>query len=384
MVIGGGAGGHACVTTYREAGGDDPVVLVSADDRPPYFRPLVSKEYLAGEAGVDELALSPAAWYAAHDVELRLDCEVVGLDLANRTVATTDGPLRWSQCVLAMGSDPAPLPVPGTDDPDVVTIRAAVDAERLVDALRGPVVVVGSGFIGCEAAASLARRGVPVTIVSHEARPQQDRLGEAVGRLVDGWLRDSGIEVIGGHQVGAVERHGDELVLDVPGRPAVVGAHVVVAVGARPRLGLVAAAGLVSGDDGGVPVDGSMRTAAPGVLAVGDIVDAWHATAGRRLRVEHWGDAVTHGKVAATTLVGGRSEWREPPGFWSTIAGRTIKHVAWGDGHDAVEVRRSSSGTTVWYGREGVVVGALTHDHDEDNEVAATALTERWSFPPGG
>src|SRR5436190_21701255 len=122
LIIGGGAAGHACVHAYREAGGEYPVVMVSADDRLPYFRPHVSKDYLAGEVGAESLPLSPAAWYGANDIEVVLGCTVTGLDLAGRSATTTASePLRWSQCVLATGSDPAPLPVPGTDDSLVST-----------------------------------------------------------------------------------------------------------------------------------------------------------------------------------------------------------------------------------------------------------------------
>jgi 3-phenylpropionate/trans-cinnamate dioxygenase ferredoxin reductase subunit len=378
LVVGGGAAGHACVTTYREAGGDRPVVLVSADDRPPYFRPFVTKEHLAGSVDAAELALAPPDWYRTNDVEVVLECDVRALDLGARLAASTAGPIRWGRCVLATGSDPAPLPVAGTDE-RVVTIRSASDAERLVAALDGPVVVVGSGFVGCEAAASLRARGVDVTMVSEEPRPQADRLGDDVGRLVEGWLRDGGTTLLGGRQVEAVDRHGDALVVTIAGGAVVEASLVVVAVGARPRTALAADLGL--GDDDGVPVDTTMVTATPDVLAVGDVAAAWHATGGRRLRVEHWGDALAHGRVAGLTLAGEPASWTDPPGFWSTIAGHTLKHVAWGDGYDAVQVVRSAHGMTCWYGRDGVVVGVLTHDHDDDDAVAGTALGERWAFP---
>jgi 3-phenylpropionate/trans-cinnamate dioxygenase ferredoxin reductase subunit len=378
LVVGGGAAGHACVSAYREAGGDRPVVLVSADDRLPYFRPHVSKDHLAGTVGPDELTLAPAAWYEANGIEVVLGHDVRGLDLGAKLADTDVGPLRWARCVLATGSGAAALPVPGADDDGVLTIRTAADAERLVAELRGPVVVIGSGFVGCEAAASLRTRGVDVTMVSDEPRPQQDRLGEDVGRLVEGWLREAGVELVGGHKVDGIARHGDSLVVDA-GERSFVAAHVVMAVGARPRLALAAAVGLADAD--GVPVDATMRTPDPDVFAVGDIASAWHAVAGRHLRVEHWGDAVAHGRVAGQTLAGLTAAWTSPPGFWSTIAGHTIKHVAWGDGHDVSRTVRSAAGETVWYGRDGVVVGVLTHEHDEDAETAAQAVADRWPFP---
>jgi 3-phenylpropionate/trans-cinnamate dioxygenase ferredoxin reductase component len=380
LIVGGGAAAHACVDAYREAGGDRPVVLASADDRLPYFRPAVSKEYLAGDMDAADLVLEPAEWYTARDVDVLLGCEVTGLDLASHLAATAGGePLPWFRCVLATGSDPAPLPVPGADDPAVSTIRSAADTEDLLERLVGPVVIVGSGFVGCEAAASLRRRGCDVTIVSEERRPQEDRLGIAVGDLIAGWLADVGVELIGGQRVTGFDRRGDALLVGLPDRQAIVAGNVVVAVGARPRLALAVDAGLSDGST--LAVDAMMRTAAPAVFAVGDIATAWHSGAERWLRVEHWGDAEAHGRVAGFDLAGERAFWTEPPGFWSTIAGETIKHVAWGDGFDDIVVRPSRDGVTIWYGRDGVVVGVLTHRHDDDNDVAASALTGRQRMP---
>jgi 3-phenylpropionate/trans-cinnamate dioxygenase ferredoxin reductase component len=379
LVVGGGAAAHACLHAYRESGGDRPVVLVSADDRLPYFRPHVSKEHLAGDVPVPA-PLSPPDWYAANDVDMRLGCAVTSLDCAGRTAATTaSDPLRWERCVLATGSDPASLPVAGSDDPAVSTLRTAADAERLLTRLSGPVVIVGSGFVGCEAAASLRRRGCDVTVVAEEAQPQQDRLGEWVGGLIAGWLRDLGVRLIGGSTVVRFERDGDALRVVLPEGPPLEACHVVAAVGARPRRELAAAAGLTAGDE--LPVDTAMQTTFTDVLAVGDIATAWHTSAGRPLRVEHWGDAEAQGRVAGLRLAGHPAAWTTPPGFWSTIAGETIKHVAWGDGYDQVAIRTSAEGETAWYGRDGIVVGVLTHGHDEDAETAAAAIAGRRAMP---
>lgn len=382
LVVGGGAAGHACVEWYRDAGGTSPVVLLSADDRPPYFRPHVSKDFLTGEVGREELGLVDPTWYAAHDIDLVLGCDVTGLDVGARLATTSLGPVRWGRCVLATGSGASSLPVPGGDDPDIVTVRAAADAERLLDRASdgGPVVIVGSGFVGCEVAASLRRHGLGVHMVSNEQRPQQDRLGEPVGHLIEGWLLDTGVELTGGQAVDAIERTGSAFVVRLRDHPPIEAAHLVVAVGARPRVELAGSLGL----DGGIDVDATMHTTVADFLAVGDIANAWNELADRRVRVEHWGDAEAHGRIAGRSLAGEPTPWRTVPGFWSTIAEQTIKYVAWGDGHDDVHVVSSSSGMTVWYGREGVVVGVLTHEHDDDNAVAEAAVGDRWSFPVHG
>ena len=381
LIVGGGAGAFSFASTYRDAGGDRPIVMLSADDRLPYFRPALSKELLLGEQGIEDVQLADAGWFAERDVEVELDCRVEAIDVVGRSATTAHGAARWGHCVLATGSSAGTLPVPGADDGRVLSVRAASDAEQLLARVGtgGSVAVVGSGFVGCEVAACLAQRGIDVTVISDEERPQRRRLGRAVGDLVAGRLHDVGVHLVLGTPISAIHHRNGSTRVDLPDRPTVEADHVVLAVGARPRVELGEPLGLVA--DGAIPVDAAMATAIGGVHAIGDIALAWNVTAGRRLRVEHWGDAERHGEVLGTVMAGERSAWCEVPGFWSTIAGMTLKYVAWGDGHDAVQVQPSASGVTVWYGQDDVVVGVLTCDHDDDIEVAATAVTERWPMP---
>ncbi len=142
----------------------------------------------------------------------------------------------------------------------------------------------------------------------------------------------------------------------------------VVATGVRPRIDLAEDAGLDM-EAGRVRTDASMRTSARDVFAVGDIALAENPRAGRRLAVEHWGEALAHGEVAGRVLAGADARWDQAPGFWSTIGERTLKYVAWGDGHDEVRLDRGDDGSfTAWYGRDGAVVGVLTHGRDGDYE----------------
>jgi NADPH-dependent 2,4-dienoyl-CoA reductase/sulfur reductase-like enzyme len=154
----------------------------------------------------------------------------------------------------------------------------------------------------------------------------------------------------------------------VAGRPPLEADLVLFAVGVRPRSGLAEAAGLEL-QDGRIVTDEHMRTSADGVYAAGDVALARNAAAGRRLPVEHWGEALNQGAVAGARAAGGDAVWDAAPGFWSTIGERTLKHVAWGDGFDEARlVVHPGGGWTVWYGRGGTTVGVLTHECDEDYE----------------
>lgn len=382
LVVGGGAAGHSAVTAYRERGGTGPVLLVSDDDVAPYLRPPLSKDYLRGEAGEQDLPLAPDGY---DDVEVRTGTAVTALSPAGRRARLSDGDevgYRW--CVLATGSAPVEPPVPGADGPGVAYLRSLADARSLRHraARVSRAVVVGSGFIGCEAAVSLARRGVEVTVCSSEAVPQQERLGDAVADRIAGWLRAERVSVRGGAEVTGIEdTHSGPTVHVRDGDPVPTGL-VLVAAGAAPRVSTAADAGLAV-EQGRVVVDERMRSGADGVLAAGDVAFARNAAAGRHLVVEHWGEAEEMGRIAGTTAAGGDAVWDAPPGFWTEIGDATLKHVAWGDGYDEVrmDARAGEEGFTAWYARDGVIVGVATHladdDYDRGTELVRTGAPVR-------
>jgi 3-phenylpropionate/trans-cinnamate dioxygenase ferredoxin reductase component len=369
VIAGGGPAGLATARAYRHAGGEGEVVLVGAEPHAPYQRPPLTKEFLRGESGPGELPLETREWYAERRIGLVLGVPVTELDPGRRELTLADGrALAFDACVLATGAEPARLPVPGGDD--VQLIRRIEDAERLRERTGAGtrVAVVGSGFIGCEAAASLAMRGAEVTLVTMERAPQEARLGAEAAACIAGWLRALGVTLVTGAEIEAIERADGGRRVHAAGHAPVAVDVVACGAGIQPNTALAETAGLAL-DDGRVVVDATLRTAVAGVYAVGDVALAFNAAAGRRLHVEHWGEALNHGAVAGRALAGGDAEWRTAPGFWSTIGRHTLKHVAWGDGFDTARfVEHGDGAFTVWYGAGGVVVGVLAHDRDEDYE----------------
>jgi 3-phenylpropionate/trans-cinnamate dioxygenase ferredoxin reductase component len=239
-------------------------------------------------------------------------------------------------------------------------------------------VVVGSGFIGCEAAASLARRGLAVTLVTVEDLPQGARLGDAVGGRLREWLEDDGVALRLGVEVEAIDA-GRRVRLG--GGSEVEGDLVLVAGGVEPNATIARDAGLAV-QAGRVVVDAQMRSSRPGVLAAGDVAFAFNAAAGRHLAVEHWGEALAMGRVAGETAAGREPSWAEVPGFWSTIGARTLKYAAWGDGFDDSRlVDHDNESFTVWYGQGGVTVGVLTHDADDDYDQGRERIEARQPLP---
>jgi 3-phenylpropionate/trans-cinnamate dioxygenase ferredoxin reductase component len=367
VVVGGGPAGLEAARAYREEGGAGEIILVSADEHPPYNRPPLSKDFLRGESDEDGLPLEDGDFYRYYGIKLRLRTRAQALDAARQVVTLSDGgTLGYDRCVLATGATPKPLPVPGADGPRVRYLRSRRQARELRDAAAAArsAVVIGSGFIGCEAAASLARRGVAVTLVSMEEGPQAARLGDAASRILRSWLEKEGIALRLGAKVDALE----DGRVDLAGEPAAEGDLILVAGGVEPEASLASAAGLAV-QDGRVRVDARMRSSIPTVLAAGDVALAFNAAAGRHLAVEHWGEALAMGKVAGRTAAGAEASWDEVPGFWSTIGDRTLKYAAWGDGFDEASLVDHGGGSfTVWYSRDGVAVGVLTRDADNDYE----------------
>jgi len=234
--------------------------------------------------------------------------------------------------------------------------------------------VIGSGFIGCEAAASLALRGLQVTLVTDEEIPHETRLGETAGRRVQAWLEALGVRLVLGAGVEAIGDHS----VHVSGRDPVNAELILMAGGVKPCAGLAASAGL-DVEQGRVVVDASMRTSADGVFACGDVAYARNAAAGRRLAVEHWGEALNMGEIAGRAIAGDAdAQWDVAPGFWSTIGEHTLKYVAWGDGYETVDLEDHGGGAfTASYRANGALVGVLTHERDEDYERGRALLEGR-------
>lgn len=369
LIVGGGPAGFSAAGAYRAAGGAGAVAIVSDEARMPYRRPPLTKELLRGELEEGELPMEDEAWLAEQDVVL-IDGRAVALDPAAREVTLSGGRrLPYATCLIATGAEPLRLPIHGADDPGVLVLRSVEHLRelnlRLVPGAR--VVVIGSGFIGCEIAASLRMRAHPVTVISDEPAPNLTRLGPEAASRIAAWLDALGVERHAGRAVERIERRGDRLAVHA-GDLALPAAVVVMASGVAPRGELALAAGLeLTG--GAIPVDASMRTAIPGLLAAGDVVLAENAAAGRPLRVEHWGEALAHGEVAGRVAAGLPARWSEVPGFWSAIGPHRLKYAAWGDGYEAERFASRGNGAfAVFYGRDGRYVGVLAHDSDEDYE----------------
>ncbi|MGH3067056.1 MAG: NAD(P)/FAD-dependent oxidoreductase [Streptosporangiaceae bacterium] len=328
VIIGASLAGAKAAETLREDGFGGPIVLLGTETERPYERPPLSKGYLLGRADKSSLYVHDEHWYAGHQVDLRSGVTAIAIDRAARRVDLDNGgAVGYERLLLTPGAHPRVLQVPGADLDGVHYLRTAADSEALATALvpipgeETRVVIVGGGWIGLEVAAAAREKGCAVTVLEPEPTPLHRQVGPELGQRfadlhrahgVEFRLGDSARELRGPEgRVTAVETsEGAELPADV----------VVVAIGAAPNVALAEAAGLevaLPASGGGVLVDAALRTSDPDIFAAGDVANVAHPLLGRRVRVEHWANALHGGPAAARSMLGQPVSYDRVPYFFS-------------------------------------------------------------------
>jgi 3-phenylpropionate/trans-cinnamate dioxygenase ferredoxin reductase component len=374
IIVGSGPAGVAAAESFREYDADTPVRIFTADIDLPYARPPLSKEYLRGDT--DDVALHPAQWFDDRAIRLIRGAPVDRLKLTERAVYIGDQRHVFDTLILASGAAPVTPPMPGGER--ALLLRSLADAAALRDAAEAAssAVVIGSGFIGCEAAASLALLGVSVTLAAPESLPQEKRLGsEAAERLRD-LVTEAGARHVGGVAVEEITDAGVRLDSGV----TIDCDLVLAATGVAPQSRIAADAGLQTRDSR-IVVGSDMATSARAVYAAGDVALAWHELAGRRLAIEHWQDATDQGTIAGASAAAQNMKWDGVPGFWTTIGDATLKYHAWGDGYERCRMLDHRDGFTVWYESGETVVGVLAHNADADYDLGERLIAERKPAP---
>ncbi len=341
LIVGAGHGGSACAIALRKEKVEGRVLVVGEEPDPPYERPPLSKDYLAGGKTFDRLLLRPEAFWRDRAIDFRLATRVQTID-PDRHCVTTDGGdvIGYRHLVWAAGGAPRRLTCAGADLPGVHTLRARADADRIMAELPavGRVVIVGGGYIGLEAAASLTQLGKKVVLLEALDRVLARVAAEPLSRFFETEHRARGVDIHLGAMVERIlgetrasgVRLADGSVFDAQ--------MVIVGIGIDPETAPLSAAGARGGN--GVAVDAECRTSLPDIYAIGDC--ALHANTfagGEMLRIESVQNANDQGAVAAKAIAGKPVAYGAIPWFWSDQYDLKLQTMGLSVGYDRTVVR---------------------------------------------
>ncbi|MFG3662309.1 NAD(P)/FAD-dependent oxidoreductase [Streptomyces sp. NPDC047706] len=343
VIVGGGLAAGKAAEELLEHGHDGPLVVIGDEPERPYIRPPLSKGYLLGKEDRESIHVHPEGWYREHGVDLLLGTSVTSVDGQAKEVTLDDGRrVPYAKLLLATGSSPRRLTVPGADLDNVLYLRRVGDSERLKAAFTqgARIVVVGGGWIGLETAAAARTAGAQVTVLERSELPLLKVLGREAAEVFAGLHQEHGVDL---RPHARIER-----ITGTDGRVDGVrladGTHlpadaVVVGVGITPNVRLAEEAGLEVRD--GIVTDEHLRTSVADIHAAGDVANAYHPRLGRHLRVEHWANALHQPRTAALTMLGKDAVYDRLPYFYTDQYDLGMEYTGYAepDGYDRVVFR---------------------------------------------
>jgi 3-phenylpropionate/trans-cinnamate dioxygenase ferredoxin reductase subunit len=381
VIVGAGLAGAKAAEALREEGFDGRIVLIGDEAEQPYERPPLSKDYLRGESPRESARVHPDGFYVGNEIELRTGTAVELIDLDRRTVVLPDGEeVGYDRLLLATGAEPRRLAVPGSELDGIHYLRELRDADEIAARLErgGRLVLIGAGWIGAEVAASARQKGLEVTIVERDELPLERVLGRELGRIYADVHRDQGVELLGGAALDRFEGAAAvERVRLADGR-ALDSDFVVVGVGVEPRTGLAREAGIAV--DNGITVSERLETSVEGVFAVGDVANAHNPFYGRRLRVEHWANALNQPLVAARAMLGKPASYERLPYFFSDQYDVGMEYSGYATQWDEVVFRGDPDGRefiAFWLDGGRVVAGMNVNVWEVTNPIQALIRSRR-------
>jgi 3-phenylpropionate/trans-cinnamate dioxygenase ferredoxin reductase subunit len=318
VVVGASLTGAKAVETLREQGFTGGLTLIGEETERPYERPPLSKDYLLGKNERSKAFVHDPDWYAEHDVDLRLGTRATNLDPAGHTVLL-DGvtSLHYDKLLLATGSRVRRLDVPGADLRGVRYLRTLPESDALLSDLRGggDVAVIGAGWIGLEVAAAAKQHGASVTVIEMDKAPLHKVLGDEVAQVYADLHRANGVDLRFNASVTRITGDTAATGVELADGTTIPARLVVVAVGIQPATELAVAGGLEV--DNGIVTDAGLRTSDPDIYAAGDVANSMNPLVGKRIRVEHWANALNGGKVVARAMLGEDVVYDRVPYFYT-------------------------------------------------------------------
>jgi 3-phenylpropionate/trans-cinnamate dioxygenase ferredoxin reductase component len=340
VIVGASLAGGTAAATLRQEGFDGDVILIGEEPHPPYERPPLSKQYLRGEVPFEKALVRPSGFHEEHGIDTRFGVAARRINPAERRVELATGEsVRYDKLLIATGVRNRRPQIPGLDLQNVFALRSVDDA----DALRTEIVsgrkaaVIGMGFIGCEVAASLRQKGVEVVCIDPSPTPLFRVLGEQLGHVMSAIHRERGVETFFNDVVTRFE--GDRQVERVITRRGqrVSCDFAVVGVGVEPVVDVVADSGVETSN--GILVDEYCRTNVQDIYSAGDVANHYHPVFQKRMRVEHWQNAMQQSAAAARSMLGRGKPYDAVHWFWSDQYDINVQYAGFHQAWDQVVVR---------------------------------------------
>jgi len=380
VVIGAGQAGASLVAKLRSEGFDGQITLIGAEPLLPYQRPPLSKAYLLGEMALERLFLRPADWYEANNIALHTNSEITAINPADKTITLAGEMIRYDALALTTGARPRQLPaaVGGTLD-SVYVVRDLRDADAMAPEISAGrhVLIIGGGYIGLEAAAVAAKRGVKVTLIEMGERILQRVACQDTSDYFRALHRSHGVEII--ENIGLDKLLGDKRVTGAKlsdGRELAID-FAIVGIGVIPETALAEAAGL--GMENGIATDAYARSSDPYIWAAGDCASTLFNN--QRIRIESVGNAIDMAEIAALNMMGQKVIYKPKPWFWSDQYACKLQIAGLNIGYDGVHVRRGENDSVShWYYR-GDVLLAVDAMNDARNYMIGKRLIEMGKSP---
>ena len=371
VIIGASLAGASAAIALRDQGYQGELTVIGEESQLPYERPPLSKAVLIGERDEPDWVADEAT-YADKDISLRLGTMATRIDRARRVVVASRTEYPYDKLLIATGSGSRRLDLPGADLEGLLTLRTVEESlglrERFIEGAR--IVIVGAGWIGCEAAAAARLHGANVTVIEPRSQPLLAVVGEQIGATFAALHRDHDVDLRLG--IGVTGFAGDGVVssVHIKGHASVPADMVLVAVGAAPNIALADVAGLKLAD-GGIAVDATLRSSDPDIYAAGDVAAHDHPRYPHRVRVEHWANAKDQGTHVARNLLGAAEPYVLRPFFFSDQYDLGCEYRGFADPtKDRLVVRgdlKSRQFTAFWL-RDGGVAAAMNVNQWDDGD----------------
>ena len=322
VLVGGGRASAAAAETIRRYDLKGGILIAGSEPHLPYHRPLLSKEYLRGEAAEDALPIHPEDWYKQNEITLLTGTKATGANTKMKIVTLENGDtVSFEKLLIGTGAVPKPLDVPGAGGPNVHALRTREDSDALRAKLGEKIILIGGDYIGVEAVSSFLAKGGQAVIVEPTRHLWSRFASPEYGAFLQKKLEAAGAEVIIGDEAAEITAAG---VKTKAGRE-IDGGIVLVGMGVKPNLEFARASGVDTDENNGVLVSEFLLASAPDVYAAGDAAGFRDPAFGSRRRVGHWDNARRQGEIAGANMAGQKIADDHVPSFSSDALGLHIE-----------------------------------------------------------